>query len=164
MLQPLTVILVIYLSFLYSCYIFTFFVFFFFREPHIKNLLSLRNVISEVCKHQLYQNDPVVTSFEDFYHNIETDRFEKLHFTTNYTQFYQNKFETEDGAMAIVFANGDVINNVSDSKLMYVDASFKIETNENFSYQLVTVLVWVEDSVSNFFCFNFATAYYSGKI
>lgn len=121
---------------------------FFCREPHIKNLLSLRKVISEVCKHQLYQSDPVVSSFEDFYHNIELDRFEKLHFTTNYTQFYQDKFETEEGAKAVVFANGDVINNVSDSKLMYVDASFKIETIENFNYQLVTVLVWVEDSVS----------------
>lgn len=110
----------------------------------------MRNVINEICKHQQFQQPPVVRSFEDLHKHIESERFEKLHFTLNSIQFYQEKFETDCGGLAIVFGNRKVIEQTSGSKVMYVDASFKIDTSENFNYQLVTVLVWVEDSVSCF--------------
>ncbi|XP_025837118.1 uncharacterized protein LOC108735060 isoform X2 [Agrilus planipennis] len=116
------------------------------QDPQIRSLVPLRNVINEVCRHQLAQKTPPINSFEDFYKHIEKDYFEKLHFTHSNQQFYQEKFHSDDGGMAIVFANSDVIQQLSDSKIMYVDASFKIDTHEDFKYQLVTVLVWIDDS------------------
>lgn len=72
-----------------------------------------------------------------------------MHFTHNNQQFYQEKFSCEeDGSLAVVFSNLQVIQEISDSKIMYVDASFKIDTCEEFKYQLITVLVWIDDSVS----------------
>lgn len=108
----------------------------------------MRNVINEICKHQVSNKLPRITSFEEFYEKIEDECFEKLHFTNSNKQFYQERFRTEDGCMAVVFCNTDILESVSHSTLMYVDASFKIDTYEHFKYQLVTVLVWVEDSVS----------------
>lgn len=125
-----------------------------FSDPAIKALVPLRNVINEICRHQQFQQPPMVRSFEELYKSIESERFEKLHFTLNCVQFYQEKFETECGGLAIVFGNRKVIEQTSGSKVMYVDASFKIESNESFSYQLVTVLVWVEDSVRSSFVNN----------
>ncbi|KAJ8948023.1 hypothetical protein NQ318_003356 [Aromia moschata] len=80
----------------------------------------------------------LINSFEQFYDHIEEDAFQKLHFTHNGRQFYQEKFIGDDDSRAIVFANGDIIAQVWHSNLMYVDASFKIDTNEEFKYQLVT--------------------------
>lgn len=122
------------------------FFFFVYSDPAIKSLVPLRNVINEICKNQQFQQPPIVRSFEELYKNIESERFEKLHFTLNSAQFYQEKFQSDCGGLAIVFGNRNTIEQTSGSKIMYVDASFKIETNETFTYQLVTVLVWVEDS------------------
>lgn len=110
--------------------------------------------MSEICKHQQFQKSPTVRSFEELYKNIETERYEKLHFTLHSIQFYQEKFETDCGGLAIVFGNRKVIERVSGSKIMYVDASFKIDNNENYNFQLVTVLVWVDDSVSIIFYYH----------
>lgn len=74
--------------------------------------------------------------------------FERLHFTHNGHQFYQERFATDDGGLALVFCNTAILDQVSESIIMYVDASFKIETEEDFKYQLITVLVWLDDSVS----------------
>lgn len=120
-------------------------------DPALKSLVPLRNVINEICKHQHFRQPPAISSFDDLYKNIESQSFEKLHFTLDSSQFYQEKFETDCGGRAIVFGNRKVIEQTSGSKLMYVDASFKIESSEKFDFQLVTVLVWVEDSVSTVF-------------
>lgn len=134
---------------------FTFFQF--FRDPEIAILVPLRSLINEICKHQLAQKVPPVNSFADFYNMIEDDSLQKFQFTFSGQQFYQERFTVaEEGSMAIVFANVETIKKVSDSKLMYVDASFRIDTCEKFSYQLVTVLVWIDDSVSEPF-FSFMT-------
>lgn len=90
---------------------------------------------------------PQISSFEEFYDKIEEAIFQKLHYTSTNKQFYQEKFSAEDGSLAVIFCNPDIIEEVSSSKLMYVDASFKIDTTEDFKYQLVTVLVWIDDSV-----------------
>lgn len=120
-------------------------------DPAIKSLVPLRNVINEICKHQQFQQPPIVRTFDELYKNIESERFEKLHFTLDSTQFYQEKFQSDDcSSLAIVFGNRKVIEQTSGSKIMYVDTSFKIDSNETFTYQLVTVLVWVQDSVSIF--------------
>lgn len=111
----------------------------------MKSLVPLRVVMNDVCKQQLYHH---VSTFEEFFESIETTRFERLHYTHNSHQFYQEKFATEDGAMAVLFANAHVLQQVSGSDLMYVDASFKIDSSESFRYQLVTLLVWMENSVS----------------
>lgn len=124
-----------------------------YRDPVIRSLIPLRNVINEICKNQMFQSVPTISSFEEFFRNIETDAYQKLHFTHSYVQFYQDRFETDDGCMAVVFANWEVIRSVSTSKLMYVDASFKIDSTESYVYQLVTVLVWVDDSVSKYFTY-----------
>lgn len=135
---------------------------FVYSDPAIKSLVPLRNVINEICKHQQFQQPPIVRTFDELYKNIESERFEKLHFTLNSTQFYQEKFQTDCGSLAIVFGNRKVIEQTSGSKIMYVDTSFKIESNETFTYQLVTVLVWVQDSVSVLFSFLLCT--YSSKV
>lgn len=114
----------------------------------MKTLVPLKNVINEICRNQLSYKIPPIHSFEQFYESIEDDNFQKLQFTHNGKQFYRDKFTTEDNSKAIIFAHKNTIDRVSDSQLMYVDASFRIDTNEKFKYQLVTVLVWVEDSVS----------------
>lgn len=117
------------------------------RDPELKTLIPLRNVINEICKYQSTQKVPHIKSFEQFYDMIENDCFEKLHFTHSGKQFYQEKFSADDGSLAILFSNVDDMDHISESTIMYVDASFKIETKENFKYQLVTVLVWIEESV-----------------
>ncbi|KRT84220.1 zinc-finger associated domain containing protein, partial [Oryctes borbonicus] len=116
------------------------------QEPEIRELVPLRNVINEICKHQVSNKLPRITSFEKFYEKIEDECYEKLHFTNTNKQFYQERFCTDDGCMAIVFCNTDVVENIGQCTLMYVDASFKIDTFEDFKYQLVTVLVWIDDS------------------
>ncbi|KAI4455840.1 hypothetical protein MML48_8g00009394 [Holotrichia oblita] len=116
------------------------------QEPEIRQLVPLRNVINEICKHQVSCKLPRITSFEKFYEKIEDECYEKLHFTNTSKQFYQERFCTDDGCMAIVFCNMEVIENITMCTLMYVDASFKIDTFEDFKYQLVTVLVWIDDS------------------
>lgn len=117
------------------------------RDPEIAVLVPLRSLINEICKHQLTQKIPHVESFNDFYNVIEDDALQKFQFTFTGKQFYQERFSVEEeGTKAVVFANVDTIKNVSNSKLMYVDASFRIDTSENFNYQLVTVLVWIDDS------------------
>lgn len=110
--------------------------------------MPLRNVIHEICRHQLSHKPPVISTFDQFYDKIEDDIYKKLHFTHGSKQFYQEKFEAEDDSKAIVFANCETIEEVSYSKLMYVDASFRIDSTDQFKYQLVTILVWVEESVS----------------
>lgn len=111
--------------------------------------MPIRNLINEICRHQVLTHHPTISSFADLFNFIDSDHFEKLHFTHTGQQFYHEKFHClDDDSMALVFANRDVIEEVSDCKLMYVDASFKIDTSEDFDYQLVTILVWVEDSVS----------------
>lgn len=91
---------------------------------------------------------PHITSFQHFYEIIENDVFERLHFTHSGQQFYQERFSVDDESLALVFCNTAILDQLSDSKIMYVDASFKIETEEDFKYQLITVLVWLDDSVS----------------
>lgn len=115
--------------------------------------MPLRNVINEICRHQVSNKFPRITSFEEFYDKIESECYEKLHFTNTNKQFYQERFYTEDGCMAVVFCNTDIIETISHCTLMYVDASFKIDTFEDFKYQLLTVLVWMDDSVSDFTLF-----------
>ncbi|CAG9865450.1 unnamed protein product [Phyllotreta striolata] len=116
------------------------------KDSEIKQLIPLRNVINEICRHQFNHKLVPITSFDVLYNYIEDDSFQKYQFTLEGTQFYQERFSTEDNAKAIVFANLDIIEEMSDSDLMYIDASFRIETNEPFSYQLVTVLVWIDES------------------
>ncbi|XP_044758768.1 uncharacterized protein LOC123316650 [Coccinella septempunctata] len=117
------------------------------KDPEIAVLVPLRSLINEICKHQLTQKVPPVNSFDDFYNIIEDDALQKFQFTFSGKQFYQERFTVEEeGTKAVVFANVDTIKKVSNSKLMYVDASFRIDTCENFNYQLVTVLVWIDDS------------------
>lgn len=117
------------------------------QDPEIKQVVPLRNVINEICRHQLMHKTKPVNSFEDFFSWIESETFEKLHFTHHNQQFYQEKYHVaEDSSMAVLFGNTEIIQMTSESKVMYVDASFKIDTNEDFKYQLVTVLVWVDDS------------------
>ncbi|XP_018566110.1 uncharacterized protein LOC108907076 isoform X2 [Anoplophora glabripennis] len=116
------------------------------HDPEIKELVPLRNVINEICRHQLTYKIPPINSFDQFYNHVEDDAFQKLHFTHNGVQFYQERFTAEDDCKAVVFANADIVEQVSYGNLMYIDASFKIDTTEEFKYQLVTVLVWIEDS------------------
>lgn len=116
------------------------------KDPEIKELIPLRNVINEICSHQVSYKTKTIKSFDDLYNYIEDDAFYKLQFTNFGAQFYQEKFTAEDNAKAIVFANANTIELMSESDLMYIDASFRIETEESFSYQLVTVLVWADDS------------------
>lgn len=117
------------------------------EDPKLKNLVPIRNVINEICRYQFSTGkQPQITSFQQFYDRIETDDFEKLHFTHSGQQFYQDKFTTDDGSFALVFCNAAILEQISDSEIMYVDASFKIDTEEDFKYQLVTVLVWLDDS------------------
>lgn len=122
--------------------------FFFFSDPQIQTLVPLKNVITEICKHQLTYKLPVIQSFQQFFSLIEEDNFQKLQFTNNGKQFYQEKFISDLNSQAVVFGNRSVIEQLSDSQLMYVDASFGIDTNEDFKYHLITILVWVDDSVS----------------
>lgn len=118
------------------------------RDPEIRALVPLKNVINEICRHQLTYKLPVIQSFSQFFDLIEEDNFQKLQFTQNGKQFYQEKFTTAQNAQAIVFGNKDIIDQVSETQLMYVDASFRIDTSEDFKYHLITVLVWMENSVS----------------
>lgn len=114
----------------------------------IRDLLPLRTVINEMCRYQLSYKCPELKTFDDFFDHIENDTFQRLHYTTNSKQFYQERFVDEaTDSKAIIFANCEVIRQLSDSKLMYVDSSFKIDSNDTFDYQLVTVLVWMDDSV-----------------
>lgn len=121
------------------------------KDPEIKTLVPLKTIINEICRQQPNMKTPQIKSFDEFYETIEEKRFEKLHFTYSNQQFYQEKFASSDGSRAVVFANKESITKYSYSKVMYVDSSFKIETIEDFGYYLVTVLVWVEESVSIFF-------------
>lgn len=116
------------------------------KDPEIKQLIPLRNVINEICRHQFNHKLIPITSFDILCNHIEDDAYQKFQFTLEGAQFYQEKFTAEDNAKAIVFANLDTIEEMSDSELMYIDASFKIESGESFAYQLVTVLVWIEES------------------
>ncbi|KAK5641797.1 hypothetical protein RI129_010344 [Pyrocoelia pectoralis] len=117
------------------------------QDPEIREVVPLRNVINEICRHQLMHKTKPVTSFEEFYRTIELETYDKLHFTHGSQQFYQEKFLIrEDSSMAVLFANVETIQMVTMSTVMYVDASFKIDTSEDFKYQLLTVLVWVEES------------------
>lgn len=125
-----------------------FVIFFVFRDPEIQTLIPLKNVISEICKHQVNYKLPEIQTFQHFYNLIEEDIFQKLQFTQNGRQFYQEKFIYDQYIQALVFGNKHIIDQVSDSELMYVDASFRIDTNEDFKYHLITVLVWVDNSVS----------------
>lgn len=103
-----------------------------------------------MCRYQLSYKCPELESFDDFFDHIEEDTYQRLHYTCNNKQFYQERFSDENtNSKAIIFANCDVIRDVSYSNLMYVDASFKIESDDKFYYQLLTVLVWVDESVSN---------------
>lgn len=111
-------------------------------------MIPLKNVISEICKHQFGYKLPDIQSFQQFCNLIEEDNFQKLQFTQNGKQFYQEKFIYDQHIQAVVFGNKQIIDQVSDSQLMYVDASFRIETNEDFKYHLITVLVWIDNSVS----------------
>ncbi|RZC37429.1 uncharacterized protein BDFB_000543 [Asbolus verrucosus] len=118
------------------------------KDPEIKKLVPLKTVINQICCQQMSIKSPGIHTFEQLYEFIENDDFQKLHFTYTNKQFYQERFMGSDGSKAVVFANCETIEQVSDSKIMYVDASFKIDTKENFSYHLVSILVWVSDSVS----------------
>jgi hypothetical protein len=116
------------------------------KDPEMKKLVPLKTVINQICCQQMNLKSPPIYSFEQFYELIENDEFQKLHFTHSNKQFYQEKFSSGDGSKAVIFANCDTIEQVSNSKIMYVDASFKIDTFEHFKYHLVTILVWVTDS------------------
>ncbi|KAJ8975669.1 hypothetical protein NQ317_003168 [Molorchus minor] len=94
-------------------------------DPDIKELVPLRNVINEICRHQLTYKIPQLNTFEQFYDYIEEDVLQKLHFTHTGKQFYHEKFVADDGSMAVMFDNSEVIEEVASSKLMYVDASLQ---------------------------------------
>nr|XP_022906669.1 uncharacterized protein LOC111418369 [Onthophagus taurus] len=113
------------------------------QDPDIKKLIPLRNVINEICKHQNPEKIPKISSFEQLFERIEDGAFERLHFTNDNKQFYQEKFSTENGAYAIIFSN---INKDVKSDLMYVDGSFQINNTESFEYHLITVLIWLDES------------------
>ncbi|VEN47876.1 unnamed protein product [Callosobruchus maculatus] len=111
------------------------------KDPFIRALVPLKSVLQEVC-HNHAKCEPIY-SFEKLAVDIEQDYMYKLQFTLTGKQFYQNQF-TADDSRAIVFANLDIVEELSSSKLMYVDASFKIDCSDNF--QLVTILIWLNDS------------------
>lgn len=110
--------------------------------------MPLKRVINEICQYQSIQKLPTIYNFDQFYDLIETDLFSKIHFTNSGQQFYQEKLTASDGNKAVIFANIESIEQLSDSTIMYVDSSYKIETKEGFNYQLITTLLWVEESVS----------------
>lgn len=116
-------------------------------NPEIETLVPLKTVINEMCLQGVMV--PQVRSFQHFYNMIDKDECQKFQFTLSDVQFYQEKFKASDGSMAVVFANKETIDSVSDSKLMYVDASFNLGSKEPFDYHLMTVLVWVSQCVSN---------------
>lgn len=110
--------------------------------------MPLKNIINEICRSPAATKTPTISHFSQLYDLIETDAFSKVHFTHSNRQFYQEKLSAPDGTKAIMFANLDTISQLSHSSIMYVDASYKIDTKERFKYQLVTVLVWNDESVS----------------
>ncbi|KAJ3653494.1 hypothetical protein Zmor_012743 [Zophobas morio] len=116
------------------------------KDPEIKKLVPLKTVINQICSQQMNLKLPPIESFQHFFDIIENDELQKLHFTHTNAQFYQEKFASSDGSQAVVFANCETIEKISDSRIMYVDASFKIDTPEAFKYHLVSVLVWLTDS------------------
>lgn len=109
-------------------------------------MIPLKNVITDISRYQYNCSIPPIPSFQQLFTKIEDDDFRKLQFTHDGKQFYQEKFTINLNSQAIVFGNKHIINQVSDSQIMYVDASFRIDTNEQFKYHLITVLVWVGDS------------------
>lgn len=114
-------------------------------DPSIRDTIPLRKIMCDLCTPHPETELPRLKSFDDFFSTIENSIYKKVHFTLNENQFYQEKFESGDGAKGVVFANSEVVNRYSDSKIMFVDASFYIETDA-FFYQVLTVLVWVYDS------------------
>ncbi|XP_066158983.1 uncharacterized protein [Euwallacea fornicatus] len=116
----------------------------FCRLDHsIASILPLKVVIREICNWGPAQLPTTVNSFDDFYNRIENDEFCKIQFTDKDIQFYLDRFETEDGGKAVVFGNEEILQKYCHSELMFVDASFYIES-ELFPYQLVTVMVWAD--------------------
>ncbi|CAH1967240.1 unnamed protein product [Acanthoscelides obtectus] len=111
-------------------------------DPAIRDIISLRSVIFEVCRNYTTYEPP---TFEQLYKDIQTDIMYKLQFTLNGKQFYQNWFSSGD-SKAMLFANPDIVEELSSSQLLYVDASFKIDTSNQVKFQLVTVLMWISDS------------------
>lgn len=118
-------------------------------NPAIETLVPLKTVINEMCMQDIIL--PRICSFQQFYNVIDKDEYKNIQFTYSDVQFYQEKFKASDGAMGVVFANRETIDGASDSKLMYVDASFKLGNKESFDYHLMTVLVWVSQSVSKLY-------------
>ncbi|CAH1154714.1 unnamed protein product [Phaedon cochleariae] len=115
-------------------------------DPKIRDLVPLREIINIICRNPLLQSVPTVRSFEHLFNEIDKEAFEKFQFTFSGKQFFQEKITASDNTKAIIFANSHFVGEIMDSELMYVDASFNIDTNETFSYQLVTVLILVEDN------------------
>nr|CAI5859465.1 unnamed protein product [Callosobruchus analis] len=111
------------------------------KDPFLKALVPLKRVLQEVCRNHA-KCEPIY-SFEQLAEDIERDYMYKLQFTRTGKQFYQTQFMADD-ARAILFANLDIVKELSSSKLMYVDASFKIDCSDKF--QLVTVLIWLNNS------------------
>lgn len=116
------------------------------KNPEMKELVPLKTVINQICCQQMNLKSPPIFSFDQFYDQIENDEFQKLHFTQGHKQFYQERLETGTGGKAVIFANCETIEEISESKIMYVDSSYKIDTTEHFKYHLITVLVWVTDN------------------
>ncbi|XP_971707.2 uncharacterized protein LOC660378 [Tribolium castaneum] len=116
------------------------------KDPEMQELVPLKTVINQICCQQMNLKSPPIYSFEQFFEQIENDEFQKLHFTHGHKQFYQERLTASDGGKAVIFANCETIEEISGSKIMYVDASYKIDTNEKFKYHLITVLVWISDN------------------
>ncbi|XP_044272549.1 uncharacterized protein LOC123016304 [Tribolium madens] len=116
------------------------------KDPQMRQLVPLKTVINQICCQQMNLKSPPIYSFEQFFDQIENDEFQKLHFTHGHKQFYQERLTASDGGKAVIFANCETIEEISESKIMYVDASYKIDTSENFKYHLITVLVWISDN------------------
>ncbi|XP_060522909.1 uncharacterized protein LOC132699933 [Cylas formicarius] len=115
-------------------------------DTSIRDLVPLKTVINQLCRYGSTNNFPKIKSFKQLYEQIEDACFSKIHYTFCGPQFYQERFMDEkNDAMAIVFANTEIIQKYSYSKLLYVDASFQV-LPDLFPYKMVTVLVWVHDN------------------
>ncbi|KAF5270622.1 hypothetical protein FQA39_LY01360 [Lamprigera yunnana] len=114
------------------------------QDPEIREVVPLRNVINEICRHQLMHKLKPVNSFEDFFSSIESDSYEKLHFTHCYIKcmenqlwiwgFYRYDGDTDDILInathfSIVSPNDEVTEDVSEeTQEEYLDY---METQEN---------------------------------
>nr|CAH7764105.1 unnamed protein product [Callosobruchus chinensis] len=112
------------------------------KDPSIETLVPWKSLLQEVCDNQSKYKP--IYSFEELASNIEQRYMYKLQFTLTGKQFYQNQFIADD-SRAILFANLEIVEELSTGKLMYVDSTFKIDYSNKF--QLVTVLIWLTDSV-----------------